>query len=95
MSVFGLQGACLHAAAYGSMSRHSRVDFPFSCLFLAPKCLFFIMILAKYVRREIVINLHDLGVKFASKSHNECIKHAQMLCNFTPNKISKEQNYQT
>ena len=42
-----------------------------------------------------MINLHDLGVKFASKAHNERIKHAQMLCNFTPNKISKEQNYQT
>ena len=31
MSVFVLQGACLHAATFGSMSRHSSVDFPFSC----------------------------------------------------------------
>ena len=32
-----------------------------------------------------MINFHDLGVNFASKAHNEHIKHAQMLCNFTPN----------
>ena len=31
-----------------------------------------------------MINLHDLGVKFTSKAHNERIRHAQMLCNFTP-----------
>ena len=33
-----------------------------------------------------MINLHDLGVKFGSKAHNECIRHAQMLCNLTPNR---------
>ena len=33
-----------------------------------------------------MINLHDLGVKFTSKAHNERIKHAQMLCSFTRNK---------
>ena len=32
-----------------------------------------------------MINFHDIGVNFASKAHNERIKHAQMLCNFTPN----------
>ena len=32
-----------------------------------------------------MINLHDLGVNFVLKAHNERIKHAQMLCNFTPN----------
>ena len=31
-----------------------------------------------------MINLHDLGVKFTSKAHNEHIRHSQMLCNFTP-----------
>ena len=35
-----------------------------------------------------MINLHDLGVKFTSKAHNEHIRHAQMLCNFTPNNKS-------
>ena len=34
-----------------------------------------------------MINFHDLGVKFASKSHEECIRHAQRLCNFTPNTL--------
>ena len=76
MSVLVLQVACFHAATYGSMSRHSSVALPFPCLFLAPKCLFFIMIYEKCVRREIMINLHDLGVNFASKAHNERIKHA-------------------
>ena len=33
-----------------------------------------------------MINLYDLGVNLASKGHNECIKHAQMLCKFVPNK---------
>ena len=37
-----------------------------------------------------MINLRDLGVKFATKSHNEHIKHAQMLCNFTPNRFIKD-----
>ena len=32
-----------------------------------------------------MINMDDLGVNFASKGHNERIKHAQMLCKFTPN----------
>ena len=32
-----------------------------------------------------MINLHDLGVKFISKAYNECTRHAQMLCYFTPN----------
>ena len=39
----------------------------------------------KCVRIEIIINLHDLGMNLASKAHNERIKHAQMLCEFTPN----------
>ena len=34
-----------------------------------------------------MINMDDLGVNFASKAHNERIKHAQMLCKFTPNII--------
>ena len=33
-----------------------------------------------------MINFHGLGVKFASKARNECIRHAQILCNFTPNR---------
>ena len=32
-----------------------------------------------------MINLHDLGVNLESNNHNECIKHAQMLCKFTLN----------
>ena len=31
---------------------------------------------------------HDLVVNFTSNIHNKCIKHAQMLCNFTPNRRS-------
>ena len=34
-----------------------------------------------------MINFHDLGVNFASKAHNERIKHAQMLYKFTPNTL--------
>ena len=70
MLVFVLKSACLLAATNGSMPPHSSVEFPFSCLFLAPNFLFFITIPTKCVRGEIIINLHDLDVKFASKSHN-------------------------
>ena len=73
MSVVVLQGGCFHASAYGLMPRHSNVDFPFPCLFLALKCLFFIMIYVKCVRREIMINFQELGMKLASKAHNERI----------------------
>ena len=34
-----------------------------------------------------MINLHDQSVNFTSKAHNERIKHVQMLCKFTSNKI--------
>ena len=44
----------------------------------------------KCASRGIMINLHDLGVKLALKAHNECIKQAQMVCNFTPNKVPKK-----
>ena len=30
-------------------------------------------------------NSYDLGVKFTLKAQNECIKCAQMICNFTSN----------
>ena len=83
MLVLVLQGGSFHASTYGLMSRHSSVDLPFPCLFLALKCLFFIMIYVKCVKREIMINLHELGMKFALKAHNERIRHAQILCNFT------------
>ena len=33
-----------------------------------------------------MINFHDLGENFASKAHNERIKHAQILCKLTPKK---------
>ena len=29
-----------------------------------------------------MINFHDLDVKFSSKAHNECLRQAQMLCNY-------------
>ena len=86
MSVLVLLCACFHVVAYALMPQHSSFALPFPYLFLAPKCLFFIRIFAKCVRREIMINLYDLSVNFASKAHNECIKHPQMLCNSTPNK---------
>ena len=40
-----------------------------------------------------MINLHDLDVNIASKDHNERIKHAQMLYNFTPNKHPQTQHF--
>ena len=43
------------------------------------------MISEKCIDRGIITNSHDLGVKLASKAQNECIRYAQMLCNFTPN----------
>ena len=70
---------CLHATTCGSMSRHSSDFLPSPCLFIAPKCLFFIIISTKCVERGNVTNLHQ-------KLKNECIRYAQMLCNFTPNK---------
>ena len=54
-------------------------------LLLSPKCMFFLMIPAKCVERGIMTNSHDLGVKFTLKAQNECIRCAQMICNFTPN----------
>ena len=42
-----------------------------------------------------MINLHDLGMNFASKAHNERIKHAQMLCNFTMFAKSPKGNFLT
>ena len=63
---------CLHAAVCRSMLRYSSDSLSSLCLFLAPKCMFFIMISAQCVDRGIITNSHDPGVKFASKAYKIC-----------------------
>ena len=67
------------------MQWHVSDSLPSPCLFLAPNCLFFLMIPEKCVERGITTNSHDLGVNFTLKSQNECISYTQILCNFKPN----------